>query len=206
MSCLPFLSQDPRNRLGHCGSTIFTVQQPNSRESLYKDSTVSGIGISNLRGEPDAEVTASPYVSLTLWRSAPTPQSGHLLASPAGALHFQTNILPHPTRPQHRSGIMPKLANLGRDESLICKSLGYALLAKPDTCPLRPWGITIFCGISAQRAAAAPAPQGLVEELLRPPQPDAAAVQPSQGAQEPPPESLRSPPRPGKEDPLPNPK
>lgn len=101
---------------------------------------------------------------------------------------------------------MPKLANLGRDESLICKRLGCALLAKSDTCPLRPWGITIFCGISTQRAAAAPAPQGLVEELLRPPQPDAAAVQPSQGAQEPPPESLRSPQCPGKEDPLSNPK
>lgn len=85
---------------------------------------------------------------------------------------------------------MPKLVNLGRDESLICKSLGRAVFAKPGTCPLTPGGTTIFWGISTPRAAAAPQPPGLPEEPLRAPRPDAAAAQPSPGVQEPLPQSL----------------
>ena len=46
---LPFPFQNPRNRLGHWGPTVLIAQQPNSQESLYKYSPVSGIGIAKGR-------------------------------------------------------------------------------------------------------------------------------------------------------------
>lgn len=55
LSSIPF----PESRKP-TGSLWFSLQQPNSQESLYKDSTVSGIGTTNLKGGPEAEVPASP--------------------------------------------------------------------------------------------------------------------------------------------------
>lgn len=75
-----------------------------------------------------------------------------LTHTPTRALHAQANILPHPTHPQRRFEIID--ASLIRDESLIWKSVAFAVFAKLGTCPLRPWGSTVFCGICTQRAAA----------------------------------------------------
>lgn len=49
-ACLLFPSQKTSNSPGHGGPTVLIVQQPNSQESLYKYSTVSGTGITGCKG------------------------------------------------------------------------------------------------------------------------------------------------------------
>lgn len=81
---------------------------------------------------------------------------------------------------------MLRLTSLIRDESMICKSLGFSVFAKLGTCPFRPWGCNINCGVSLQRAAVPLALLSLADELIRTAQQDQARGQPSLGSLVPP--------------------
>lgn len=133
---LPFSSRIPE-ATGITKAGAFSLPcNPTAQESLFKYSTTSGIGIIYLEGfglrhglskvpppslPPLEQAAGTSSFSVCSWScSSVKPQPGHSTKLP---LPCHTPQLPSP-----ESGLLlPGCAGPGRDESRVCKRLGYAV-------------------------------------------------------------------------------